>query len=141
MRDWHIDAIVNCSLSYAQVEKQVAERTRELGMASRELLQSQKMRALGTLAAGIAHDFNNILSIIKGSAQLIEDNPGNTEKIRTRTDRIKTMVDQGSAVVQAMLGFSRERRRHFGTFRAESNGGEYHQTAGRPVLARGRNSV
>ncbi|MGO8699725.1 MAG: sensor histidine kinase [Limisphaerales bacterium] len=94
-------------LSYAQVEQQVAERTRELEMASRELLQSQKMRALGTLAAGIAHDFNNILSIIKGSAQLIEDNPGNTEKIRTRTNRIKTMVDQGSAVVQAMLGFSR----------------------------------
>ena len=93
--------------SYAQVEQQVAERTHELEMASRALLQSQKMRALGTLAAGIAHDFNNILSIIKGSAQLIEDNPGNMEKIRTRTNRIKTMVDQGSAVVQAMLGFSR----------------------------------
>jgi signal transduction histidine kinase len=94
-------------LSYAQVEKQVAERTRELALASQELLQSQKMRALGTLAAGIAHDFNNILSIIKGSAQIIEDNPGHAEKIRTRTGRIKTMVDQGSAVVQAMLGFSR----------------------------------
>jgi signal transduction histidine kinase len=93
--------------SYVQVEQQVAERTRELEMASRELLQSQKMRALGTLAAGIAHDFNNILSIIKGSAQIIEDNPGNAEKIRTRTSRIKTVVDQGSAVVQAMLGFSR----------------------------------
>ena len=93
--------------SYAQVEQQVADRTRQLEMAGRELLQSQKMRALGTLAAGIAHDFNNILSIIKGSAQIIEDNPGNLEKIRTRTSRIKTMVDQGSAVVQAMLGFSR----------------------------------
>jgi signal transduction histidine kinase/ligand-binding sensor domain-containing protein len=94
-------------LSYAQVEKQVAERTQELGMANQELLQSQKMRALGTLAAGIAHDFNNILSIVKGSAQIIEDNLADPEKIRTRTDRIKTVVNQGSAVVQAMLGFSR----------------------------------
>jgi len=94
-------------LSYAEVEKQVAERTRELGLASQELVQSQKMRALGTLAAGIAHDFNNILSIIKGSVQIIEDNLDKPEKIRTRADRIKTMVDQGSAVVQAMLGFSR----------------------------------
>jgi two-component system, cell cycle sensor histidine kinase and response regulator CckA len=67
----------------------------------------QKMRALGTLAAGIAHDFNNILSIVKGSAQIIEDNLKDPEKIRTRTDRIKTVVNQGSAVVQAMLGFSR----------------------------------
>jgi signal transduction histidine kinase/ligand-binding sensor domain-containing protein len=95
------------ALSYAQVEKQVAERTRELELANQELLQSQKMRALGTLAAGIAHDFNNILSIVKGSAQIIEDNLDDPEKILTRADRIKTVVNQGSAVVQAMLGFSR----------------------------------
>jgi signal transduction histidine kinase len=94
-------------LSYAQVEKQVAQRTRELELAHQELLQSQKMRALGTLAAGIAHDFNNILSIVKGSAQIIEDNLENPDKIRTRADRIKTVVNQGSAVVQALLGFSR----------------------------------
>ncbi len=94
-------------LSYAQVEKQVAKRTRELELAGQELLHSQKMRALGTLAAGIAHDFNNILSIVKGSTQIIEANLDNPDKIRTRADRIKTVVDQGSAVVQAMLGFSR----------------------------------
>jgi signal transduction histidine kinase len=94
-------------LSYAQVEHQVAQRTRELQLAHQELLQSQKMRALGTLAAGIAHDFNNILSIVRGSAQIIEDNLDNPGKIRTRADRIKTVADQGSGVVQAMLGFSR----------------------------------
>lgn len=94
-------------LSYAEVGKQVAERTAELELANQELLQSQKMRALGALAAGIAHDFNNILSIIKGSAQIIEQNLDNPRKIRARADRIKTVVDQGSAVVQALLGFSR----------------------------------
>lgn len=93
--------------SYALVEKKVAERTRDLERAHQELLHSQKMTALGTLSAGIAHDFNNILSIIKGSAQIIEDNPGNPEKIRTRVDRIKTVVEQGSGIVKAMLGFSR----------------------------------
>jgi signal transduction histidine kinase len=93
--------------SYAEVEQKVAERTRELEIASHELLQSQKMNALGTLAAGIAHDFNNILSIIKGSAQLIEENPDNPLKVRTRLDRIKTVVEQGTGIVNAMLGFSR----------------------------------
>jgi signal transduction histidine kinase len=95
-------------LSYAQVEKQIAERTRELERANRELLHSQKMNALGALAAGIAHDFNNILSIIKGSAQIIEDNLENPNKIRTRVDRIKTVVEQGAGIVKAMLGFSRD---------------------------------
>ncbi|MGC3957113.1 MAG: ATP-binding protein [Verrucomicrobiota bacterium] len=93
--------------SYAEVERQVAERTRELEIANRELLHSQKMNALGSLAAGIAHDFNNILSIVKGSAQIIEDNADQPDKIRTRVDRIKIVVQQGAEVVDAMLGFSR----------------------------------
>ena len=94
--------------SYAEVEKKVNERTRELEIASRELVHSQKMNALGTLAAGIAHDFNNILSIIKGSAQIIDDNLDNPSKIHTRVDRIKTVVEQGAGIVKAMLGFSRD---------------------------------
>jgi signal transduction histidine kinase len=94
--------------SYAEVEKKVAERTRELEVANRELMHSQKMTALGTLAAGIAHDFNNILSIIKGSAQIIEDNLDNPAKVTTRVERIKTVVEQGAGIVKAMLGFSRE---------------------------------
>ncbi|HLP75285.1 MAG TPA: histidine kinase dimerization/phospho-acceptor domain-containing protein, partial [Candidatus Paceibacterota bacterium] len=94
--------------SYAEVERKVAERTRQLEVANRELLHSQKMNALGTLAAGIAHDFNNILSIIKGSAQIIEDNLDNPPKVQTRLDRIKMVVDQGSGIVKAMLGFSRD---------------------------------
>jgi signal transduction histidine kinase len=94
--------------SYAAVEQKVAERTRELESANRQLLHSQKMNALGTLAAGIAHDFNNILSIVKGSAQIIEDNLDKPEKVRTRVDRIKTVVEQGAGIVKAMLGFSRD---------------------------------
>jgi signal transduction histidine kinase/ligand-binding sensor domain-containing protein len=94
--------------SYAEVEQKVAQRTRELEIANRELLHSQKMNALGTLAAGIAHDFNNILSIVKGSAQIIEDNLQNPQKVRTRVDRIKTVVEQGAGIVKAMLGFSRD---------------------------------
>ena len=94
--------------SYSEVEQKVAQRTRELELANRQLLHSQKMNALGTLAAGIAHDFNNILSIVKGSAQIIEDNLDNPQKVRTRVDRIKTVVEQGAGIVKAMLGFSRE---------------------------------
>jgi signal transduction histidine kinase len=96
--------------SYAEVEQIVAQRTKELARANEELLHSQKMRALGTLAAGIAHDFNSILSIIKGSAQIIEDHLGDQDKIRTRLSRIKTMVEQGSGIVKAMLGLSRDAR-------------------------------
>jgi signal transduction histidine kinase len=93
--------------SYAEVERIVAERTDQLEKANRQLLHGQKMNALGALAAGVAHDFNNILSIVKGSAQIIESNLNDREKIRARVDRIKTVVDQGAAIVRAMLGFGR----------------------------------
>jgi signal transduction histidine kinase len=91
--------------SYAEVEQIVRQRTEELERAQQALLHSQKMRALGTLAAGIAHDFNSILSIIKGSAQIIDSHLDDKEKIRTRVNRIKTSVDQGSAIVKALLGY------------------------------------
>jgi signal transduction histidine kinase len=99
--------------SYAEVEKIVAQRTKELERSNEELLHSQKMRALGTLAAGIAHDFNNILSIIKGSAQIIEGNMEDKERIRTRLSRIRTVVDQGAGIVKSMLGLSRVSEKDF----------------------------
>jgi signal transduction histidine kinase len=93
--------------SYAEVEDQVAERSAALEKANAELLHSHKMRALGTLAAGVAHDFNNLLSIIKGSAQLLEGHLDDRTKVHQRLQRIRTAVDQGAALVRAMLGYSR----------------------------------
>jgi signal transduction histidine kinase len=93
--------------SYARVEKMVAERTQELALATQELVHNQKMTALGTLAAGIAHDFNNILSIIRGSVQVIETNLDDHEKILARVSRIKTVTDQAAGIVKGMLGFGR----------------------------------
>lgn len=93
--------------SYAEVEEIVRQRTGELQKANQELLHSQKMRAIGTMAAGIAHDFNNILSIIKGSAQIIEGNVEDKEKIKTRVNRIRTVVEQGTTIVKALLGLGR----------------------------------
>ncbi|MCF7668495.1 MAG: hypothetical protein K9N48_01825 [Verrucomicrobia bacterium] len=93
--------------SYAEIELKIQQRTQELENAYKELLHSQKMRALGTLAAGIAHDFNNILSIIKGSAQIIKAHPDDRERILKRTGRILSVVEQATGIVKAMLGYSR----------------------------------
>jgi len=93
------------------------------------------MNALGTLSAGIAHDFNNILSIIKGSAQIIEDNAHDLQKIRTRVDRIKTVVEQGAGIVKAMLGFSRDSDQQTGSVDLEFRGRGYFETAWGSFLA------
>jgi len=96
--------------SYAEVERLVEERTEKLRQAMEALAHTRKMTALGALAAGVAHDFNNILSVIKGSAQLLKQRLDDPERARAQAERIETAVDQAEAVVRALLGFSRVRR-------------------------------
>ena len=93
---------------FVQSEAEAQRRSRELEAARIELMHSQKMKALGTLAAGIAHDFNNLLSVIRMSNKLIgratKDDPDLTEEVAN----IEEAVQQGKQVVGSMLGYSRE---------------------------------
>ncbi len=73
-----------------------------------QLLQSQKMEALGTAAGGIAHDFNNILAAIIGFTESVR---GRTEK-GSRDERILGRVIEaglrGRELVKQMLTFARK---------------------------------
>jgi len=54
-----------------ELQAQVEERTRELKLAQQQLLRSQRLAAVGDLAAGLAHEVNNPLTAIMGNAQLL----------------------------------------------------------------------
>ncbi len=92
---------------YLAAETQVARRNRELEVAKVELMHSQKMQALGTLAAGIAHDFNNLLSVIRMSSKLIGRATKNNADIQENVADIEQAVVQGKNVVGSMLGYAR----------------------------------
>jgi len=93
--------------SYAEVERRVQQRTEELQKATEVLVHTRKMTALGTLAAGIAHDFNNILSVIRGSAQLILRRLEDPERTKHQVQRIMQAVDQAASLIRNLLVFSR----------------------------------
>jgi len=79
----------------------------------RQLLQSQKMEAIGALAGGIAHDFNNILTSIINSTELaLMDIPEDTD---TALDLERTLkaARRGSRLVQQILSFSRPSQEGF----------------------------
>ena len=72
-----------------------------------QLMQSQKMEAMGTLAGGIAHDFNNIISAIMGQVELGQLQVDQVTKVKERFDGIFKAAQRAKALVQQILMFSR----------------------------------
>jgi PAS domain S-box-containing protein len=75
---------------------------------ARQLQQSQKMEAIGTLAGGIAHDFNNILSIILGFTGLTLEDDKIDDDGRENLDTVLTAANRARDLVQQILTFSRK---------------------------------
>jgi len=73
----------------------------------RQLLQAQKMEAVGQLAGGVAHDFNNLLMVINGFAQLILDSSTDPEKITQYATQISEAGTKAASVTKQLLAFSR----------------------------------
>ena len=85
----------------------VQQTEREKEILARQLQQSQKMEAIGTLAGGIAHDFNNILTIILGYAQLAlkkAQDAGQKKDI----NRLVSAGMRATELVKQILAFSRQ---------------------------------
>ncbi len=73
-----------------------------------QLLQAQKMEAVGRLAAGVAHDFNNLLTAILGNCDLLQVGIEMGEDPREGLDEIRSASEKASALTQRLLAFSRK---------------------------------
>jgi PAS domain S-box-containing protein len=73
-----------------------------------QLLQSQKMEAIGTLAGGIAHDFNNLLWAILGYAEMAAYESDNPAKVREYLDQVLQAGGRAKELVGQILAFSRK---------------------------------
>lgn len=73
-----------------------------------QLLQLQKMEAIGTLASGIAHDFNNILSAIIGHTELAQDTLPRGGPGDAHLDEVLGVTQRAKQLVGQILAFSRQ---------------------------------
>jgi len=73
-----------------------------------QLLQSQKMEAVGTLAGGVAHDFNNLLSAIMGYASLLQMKMDKDNPLFAYASHILTSSEKAATLTQSLLAFSRK---------------------------------
>lgn len=73
-----------------------------------ELLQAQKMEAVGRLAGGVAHDFNNMLSIILGNVEMAMGNLDPSEPLYHDLDEIKKASQRSADLTRQLLAFARK---------------------------------
>jgi PAS domain S-box-containing protein len=107
-----IDAIRNDNgelIGFAKITRDITERRNAqeaLERAQHQLVQAQKMEALGQLTGGVAHDFNNLLMIVSGQAQSLMRRVGGERNIRS-LEAILTAAARGEALTRQLLTFSR----------------------------------
>ncbi len=87
----------------AALTAEIAERTQ----MERQLLQAQKLEAVGRLAGGIAHDFNNLMAVIIGNAGLLGSRLPGDSPLRAFADEITSAGKRAAALTQQLLTFSR----------------------------------
>ena len=90
--------------NFVVVERDV---TKQLELQE-QLLQAQKMEAIGTLAGGFAHDFNNKLQVIAGYVEMILFNKELPETLKHDLGIIRQTVDSGAELIKGMMVFSRK---------------------------------
>ncbi|OPX98740.1 MAG: Blue-light-activated protein [Syntrophorhabdus sp. PtaB.Bin047] len=73
-----------------------------------QLLHSQKMEAIGTLAGSIAHDFNNILTAIVGYGNLLQLRMQRDDPLRTYADRILFSSQKAIDLTRSLLAFGKK---------------------------------
>ncbi|MCD4744183.1 MAG: response regulator [Desulfobacteraceae bacterium] len=87
--------------------KEAGKRQKNLEV---QILQAQKLEAIGHLAGGIAHDFNNILTAISGNAKLLMmDKKSLPKKNQNSLINILSATDRAAALINQVLTFSRQK--------------------------------
>jgi PAS domain S-box-containing protein len=103
---------VEVSLSYVRTQDRVFAIAFVNDISQRkhleaQLLQAQKMDAVGRLAGGVAHDFNNMLTVIAGYNRMILDELSPADPLRECADEIHRAAERAAALTSQLLAFSR----------------------------------
>ena len=85
------------------ISQDISDRKR----LEQQLLQSQKMEAVGQLAGGLAHDFNNLLQAILGYVELVMTKMDHSDRNYARLCEVKRAGDRATVLTSQLLAFSR----------------------------------
>jgi signal transduction histidine kinase len=91
-----------------QRNKELAEINARLQSAQQQLIQSEKLAAVGQLTAGIVHDVKNPLAVIKGLAEILQEEEGLDTFVREQLTLIRDNASRANTIVTDLLKFARQ---------------------------------
>jgi len=91
-----------------QRNKELADANSRLQATQAQLVQSEKLAAVGQLTAGIVHDVKNPLAVIKGLAEELREEPGLVEPVRAQLSVIRDNAARANTIVTDLLKFARQ---------------------------------
>jgi len=92
-----------------ELQREVSARTEELRAAQAQLVEAQKLAAIGQLGAGVAHEINNPLTGILGNAQLLLEEKPEGHPDRASLAKIESLARRCRDITQSLLRFSQQR--------------------------------
>jgi PAS domain S-box-containing protein len=79
----------------------------EMKRLEEQLIQAEKLAAMGQMLAGVAHELNNPLTAILGASELIRDRPGIDDNTKRQLEMTHRQARRAARIVQNLLEFSR----------------------------------
>jgi signal transduction histidine kinase/ActR/RegA family two-component response regulator len=113
------DEIGKLADAFNNMYESLKKRDSEKKQLEEQLLHSQKMEAIGTLAGGIAHDFNNILGVIVGYTELALLDIPETDPLRGKLDQVLKASGRATDLVKQILAFSRKDKQKLAPIRID----------------------
>jgi signal transduction histidine kinase/ActR/RegA family two-component response regulator len=89
-------------------EQERTDALEALHNTEKQLLQSQKLEAVGRLAGGISHDFNNLLTVILGYSDIMKRNLQEGHPLRRNVEEIVRASERAASLTRQLLAFSRK---------------------------------
>lgn len=99
---------VAMALHKHKMEKDQAEADSKARELERQLLQAQKMDAIGKLTAGIAHELNNALLTVMGNIGLAKNYGGDDSRVDERLQLALKGCERSAALIRQLMGFARQ---------------------------------